>query len=235
MAWSPQNLLWGNAASPSKGSRKRNFNPRVVEAIPKERHLAHHFTRGLDLREEFRNVYRGEEARIQAMLKPPPEPEPRSIFVVPKLMEEPRRARSAASIPEKKAAPAAEDSPPRRRPGMQRPFVAPQDPLGLPNPHIERRDAIDAEISEQEDRLARTRSESALKLKHGFAVQAPTFNWDHQQPGIFLTENQISFFPRSVEKVKEFGCGKDSRYTRPYDETYLHREALARNKQMARF
>mmetsp|Transcript_34334 Transcript_34334/g.69388 ORF Transcript_34334/g.69388 Transcript_34334/m.69388 type:complete len:164 (-) Transcript_34334:23-514(-) len=159
-------------ASSSKGGRGRSFQPRVVEAFPKERHLTHRFARSLDLQEEFRNVYKDEEVRYNLLFKAPPEPEPRSIFVVPK-SDKPRQvlSRSASSRSEPKAA---AETAPKRKPGSLRPFEMPQDPTGLPNPHIFRREALETEIAEQEKHLAESRSESTLRSSGGVAVAAPS-------------------------------------------------------------
>mmetsp|Transcript_36174 Transcript_36174/g.104099 ORF Transcript_36174/g.104099 Transcript_36174/m.104099 type:complete len:237 (-) Transcript_36174:140-850(-) len=236
MALSPQSLLWGSGRShgsvgnSGKSGRHCNSKPRVVEAIPKEQHLIHRWTQGLDLQEEFRNVLRDEETRFQFLHRAPPEPEPRSIFVIPKLPQQ-RRSLSASSVAEPKS-PA--ESAPRRKPTAVRPFQMPQDPMTFLNPHVLRQEVLEAEITEQEQHLARSRSESALRLSQGFEAKAPDFHWDRQRPGVFLTENQVAFFPRSVDKVKEFGSGKESRNCRPYDETYLHREALIRQKHVQR-
>jgi len=111
----------------------------------------------------------------------------------------------------------------------------PQDPTGLPNPHIFRREALETEIAEQEKHLAESRSESTLRSSGGLALPAPSFHWDRAHPTVFPTEHKASFYPRSVGKVREFGSGRDPRNCRPYDQVYLHREALARQKHVQRF
>mmetsp|Transcript_2510 Transcript_2510/g.6769 ORF Transcript_2510/g.6769 Transcript_2510/m.6769 type:complete len:222 (-) Transcript_2510:89-754(-) len=219
--------------SAGKGGKHRSFRPRVLEAFPKERHLTHRYARTFDVREELRSVYSDEEARYSLLFKAPPEPEPRSIFVVPKAPKPQTALSRSASSPSTVKTPA--ENLARRKPGSLRPFNMPQDPTKMPNPHDERHDIIEAQIAEREKHLAESRSESALQFRCGFEVKAASFHWDHHDPGLFLTESKASFFPRSVGKVREFGSGRDPRYCRPYDETYLHREAVIRNKHVQRF
>jgi len=109
-------------------------------------------------------------------------------------------------------------------------FLEPQDPRSLPNLHVERHAAITKALARQERAFAASRSELALRLARASDISTPTFEWDTRPSSLELSEQQREFFPRSIARVRQTGGGKDPRYCRPYDDVYIHREAVCRQK-----
>lgn len=201
----------------------------------------HRYLGRMNLMGELQGIRDGEGARHQSALVSvePPEPGHRNPYGAATQSTHRRAARSRASSVASmsrattgKSAPSEEQQ--IRRPGLLE-FKMPQDPTEMPNPHVPRREAIDGLIFEQEQKLAESRSESALRLMQGGVEVKPTvFHWDRQHPGTELSDYQSEFFPRSIKVVRELGGGKNSDFCRPFDVTYLHREAMCRQKHVQR-
>lgn len=231
------------SAQPHKGHRMPQHRE-ICEPIPREAHLARSYLvrHTGDLLQELKEVKTREAARHRLQLRSaaPPLVERKSPLGAPPPSPPIRRLRRHSSAsrleglrPEKPGLtpPAAEAARPRR-PGLLL-MELPQDPTLLANEHADRSKAIEHAIARQEDFLAECKREAEARQRLGVEASAPAFNWDHQPQVPVVSESQAQFYPRSIEKVRDCGGGKDSRFCRPYDRFYQHREAMCRQKRLS--
>eukprot|EP00928_Gymnodinium_smaydae_P096367 TRINITY_DN849_c0_g2_i1.p1 TRINITY_DN849_c0_g2~~TRINITY_DN849_c0_g2_i1.p1 ORF type:complete len:147 (+),score=27.58 TRINITY_DN849_c0_g2_i1:171-611(+) len=134
------------------------------------------------------------------------------------------------------AAAATAEAKPRRKPGLAREFVLPQDPTTLPDMNEPRIRYLQTLVERQEKGLAESQSALARIASEGQIKRVPaelppaSFSYDCFPTGAMLSENQASYFPRSLGVVKDCGGGRDRRFCRMYDGVYIFREAWARQK-----
>lgn len=230
------------SALPHKGHRLQQHRE-ICEPIPREAHLARSYLvrHTGDLLQELKEVKVREAARhrLQLLSAPPPLVERKSPLGAPppSPIRRPHRHSSASRLeglrPEKPGLtpPAAEAVRPRRPRLLL--MELPQDPTLMGNEHADRSKALEHAIARQEDFLAECKREAEARQRLGVQASAPAFNWDHQPEGFLVSESQAQFYPRSTEKVRECGGGKDPRFGRPYDRFYQHREAMCRQKRLS--
>eukprot|EP00930_Biecheleria_cincta_P068833 TRINITY_DN5665_c0_g1_i2.p1 TRINITY_DN5665_c0_g1~~TRINITY_DN5665_c0_g1_i2.p1 ORF type:complete len:271 (+),score=52.30 TRINITY_DN5665_c0_g1_i2:105-917(+) len=219
--------------------KKKSRHPReLVEAIPKEDHLARTCVERVDLRQELIRVKEGEADRHDWSMNTAPIGlvQRKCPYGAPLPQNDTglmlrRRADRVAEL--RKQAPAeagrkAEEAKAKQKryPGLQ-PLDIPYDPTTLYNEHKARGEYLDSQIALQREKIIRAKSEATLRLEQsGGEVKAPPIHYDHLPPGTDITEAQAQFFPRSSETLKSIGSGKDSRFCRPMDQFYVHREMM---------
>jgi len=152
-----------------------------------------------------------------------------------------KRPKSAERSPKEPPPPYSEPepppkAPPQRKPGFGRNFLElGHDPCDLPNPHIPRSRHMGTLIKRQEGVLAVAREFLAIRNAAQLSgipdcLPPNEFRFDQLPAETETSQQQASFFPRSIELVRHLGGGRDSRFLRPYDDVYRHREAWARQK-----
>lgn len=222
-----------------RSSRKKSRHPReLVEAIPKEDHLARTIVERVDLRQELKRVKDGEAdkhywnmntAPIGIVQRKCPYGAPLPQSDAGLMLR--RRADRVAELRREAAAEMgrnAEEAKAKQKkfPGLQ-PMDINYDPTTLFNEHKARGEYLDTQIALQRENMIRAKSEAALRLEQtGGEVKAPPIHYDHLPPGTDITEAQAQFFPRSNEILKSIGSGKDTRFCRPMDKFYVHREMM---------
>ncbi|CAE8732547.1 unnamed protein product [Polarella glacialis] len=227
----------GRSSRTGRSSTAGGGRPRreIVEAIPNLDHLARKHLGRLDLSTELQVIREEEEDRHRHSLVPAPKvsaartgplgPPPPADKRALRLR---RLAHSYSELSPVKEDQAASPNKPKKWPGLLL-MEIPKDPTKMPNEHSHRRDELDQKIATIHHSL----SDPALRPLS--EMKAQTFNYDHASEGWGISEAQSQFFPRSNQKVKELGGGKDQGFaTRPYDDLYHHREAMIRQKAMLR-
>merc|ERR1712232_560814 len=133
------------------------------------------------------------------------------------------RAAAAATIePE----PSAETEAPKK-PGLSRAFVLPSnDPMSYTNTHAHRGKAVKLAIERQEAQLAASRSGLLSTSKEEPGDVKQVFRWDHVPIGFAMSDYQVEYFPRSIHSNRVCGGGKDTRFTRPFQDYERWREAV---------
>lgn len=226
-----------------KGGRSSRRKRDIVEALPSQEHLARSRLERLDLWQEVRGVRGFEDERFRssltrahppsaAMQSPLGAPPPGlSRRPTPGALSPPRT--SASRLPTAAGGAQGSEEAPKKRPGILM-MEIPQDPTTFPNEHIARHAAIGNAIEAQQHRLQASRSESALlKLRGADAdFTPPQFKWDRLPTAnsLGISEQQSQYFPRSLDRNREIGNVKDPKSLRPYDDWYLYRETLWKQK-----
>lgn len=119
----------------------------------------------------------------------------------------------------------------RRRPGAPLELLISQDPTQLFNKHSLRREQLDAALLVAEQRLRACKSDGAL-LHYSEGGMSAKLDRLPTADATGASENQMQFFPRSFDKIRECGNYRDPSFCRPLDKVYLHREAMCRQKHL---
>ncbi|CAJ1403288.1 unnamed protein product [Effrenium voratum] len=212
----------------AKGRSKRE----VVEALPPHDYLAKSKLFSFDLTGELQKVHAAEARRHLACLTTPPVGlvERKCPYGAP-LKRKVRKVAVSQSQPVLLPLPEAEQ--PKRVPGLVL-MEIPKDPTSLPSEHAERISHLESKIAEkelQELQLQDRRPERLAKLaKLARSASGVDFGFDRLPEGL-ASEAKTQYFARSPEIVRDIGCGKDSRFCRPWGPYEQHREAYWRQTQ----
>lgn len=228
----------------SNGGGRRRQTREILEAIPKDVSLARLMLGRINVNEELHKLKAGEEERHytdlhRKALTDPPARNPFGASLASR--SAPKLSRSTSMPVSFKAPPAADDSSSSSSVAGQRGgrfedvTLCMQDPTSLPNMYGLRTDALDVEIAQRQEELQDYQASAKRRLA-ALACEPPgrgqVFHWD-RPPRVFgLSEAQAQLFPRSLSRTKECGGGRDKRYCRPHDVVYIHREAVARSKDL---
>mmetsp|Transcript_3122 Transcript_3122/g.7032 ORF Transcript_3122/g.7032 Transcript_3122/m.7032 type:complete len:247 (-) Transcript_3122:159-899(-) len=107
-----------------------------------------------------------------------------------------------------------------------------QDPRDLPNPRGARVTALTKAIADLQGSLQDAKADMHIRIASAAAAASPETVWDSLPPEAQTSEHRVQYYPRSLEKVKSLGTGKDPRWARPYDDSYKFREMMLMQKGM---
>jgi len=105
-----------------------------------------------------------------------------------------------------------------------------QDPQQFPNPRAARVENLSRAIAELEDSLVEARIDKHRRVLEKAELAAPPVVWDQIPTDLMLSEHRLQYYPRSLDKVRTIGTGRDPRWARPYDNSYKFREMMFMQK-----